>query len=53
MDGSKLHARCGSGYVIYNGKLTIAKGAAQLPDEATVFQAEINANNLACKDMFC
>ena len=46
-DGSKTDVHTGSGFAIYRGKELIATGSRRLPYEATVFQAEIMAIQIA------
>ena len=50
-DGSRTDTHTGSGYVILRGKELIIEGNRRLPDEATVFQAEIMAIQLAMLDI--
>ena len=40
-DGSKFENQCGTGFAIYKGKRIITKHSERLPDESTVFQAEV------------
>ena len=42
-DGSKIDDKVGYGFQIYKGKTEILEGKGRLNDEATVFQAEIEA----------
>ena len=42
-DGSRLGNQTGAGYTIQKGKQEIARGHLRLPDESTVFQAEVTA----------
>ena len=48
-DGSKINNRTGSGFVIYHKNIIIYRDNRRLPDSCTVFQAEIEAINLAGK----
>ena len=50
-DGSKTERHTGSGYVIIRGGNTIKEGSRRLPDEATVFQAELMAIQIAMLDL--
>ena len=40
-DGSKFENQCGTGFAIYKGNRIIVKYSERLPDESTVFQAEV------------
>ena len=46
-DGSKIGGKVGSGFVVFKRKKVIFTQNARLPDEATVFQAELYAIFLA------
>ena len=51
-DGSKIDNRVGAGAVIYHKNKIITKAQAQLPDSATVFQAELIGIKLGCEFFF-
>ena len=42
-DGSKLQGRVGAAYVVFQGIQVIGQGSFRLPDNSTVYQAEIYA----------
>ena len=50
-DGSKFENQCGTGFVIYAGKRIITKHSERLPDESTVFQAEVRGIQKAAETM--
>ena len=50
-DGSKTKEHVGAGYSITKGQQIITEGKRRLPDEATVFQAELMAIKLAMLDL--
>ena len=50
-DGSKTDSHTGAGYVIIKGTTTIKEGMRRLPDEATVFQAELMAIQMTMVDL--
>ena len=51
-DGSKIESQCGTGFAIYTGKRIITKHSERLPDESTVFQAEVRGIQKAAETMF-
>ena len=51
-DGSKIDNRVGEGAVIYHKNKIIATAQAQLPDSATVFQAELIGIKTGCEFFF-
>ena len=50
-DGSKTKNHVGAGYSIMRGKHVILEGKRRLPDESTVFQAELMAIKMAMFDL--
>ena len=50
-DGSKTKAHVGAGFSIMRGNEVILEGKRRLPDEATVFQAELMAIKMAMFDL--
>ena len=50
-DGSKIESQCGTGFAIYTGKRIITKHSERLPDESTVFQAEVRGIQKAAETM--
>ena len=46
-DGSKIDQNVGSGFVAMRDKLVVRRECCRLPDKSTVFQAEINAIQMA------
>ena len=50
-DGSKTDRHTGSGYAILRGKELVKEGNKRLPDESTVFQAELMAIQMAMLDL--
>ena len=50
-DGSKTKTYVGAGYSIMRGNQVILEGKQRLPDEATVFQAELMAIKMAMFDL--
>ena len=50
-DGSKVGDQVGAGFAIFQRQKELASGRSQLPDYATVFQAEVTAIRLACEKL--
>ena len=50
-DGSKTKTHRGLGYTIIKGNNTVKEGSRRLPNENTVFQAELMAIKLAMEDL--
>ena len=48
-DGSKMHDRVGTGYVLYEGTTEYDTGSYSLPSHSTVSQAELTAILLAAR----
>ena len=50
-DGSKTKNHVGAGFSIMRGNQVILEGKRRLPDEATVFEAELMAKKMAMFDL--
>ena len=50
-DGSKTGTHTGTGYVVVRGNEIVEEGKRRLPDESTVFKAELMAIQMAMLDI--
>ena len=50
-DGSKTQQHVGSGYTIKRGSNTVVENSYKLPNDCTVFQAEIYAIKMAMQEL--